>query len=169
MTQKGKKQFRWKDFNIIEENPEDLTKDKQRVEYGLRLLAHMIARAYLKEQRENKNSQKDIEAKKTHSTIMPNSTQKHQKLDAIKISTYEVTTAIDLPPDRLGFTVKEVAKLLGVGVSSVYKAIETNQIRSVKLGGRVVIPKIGLLEFLHNSGDNEEQKKPYKSNRIACA
>jgi excisionase family DNA binding protein len=64
----------------------------------------------------------------------------------------------DLPPDRLGFTRKEVAKLLGVGISTVYKAIETGQIRIVKFGGRVVIPKIELLQYLYNTDDRKDQQ-----------
>jgi hypothetical protein len=43
-----------------------------------------------------------------------------------------------------------------VGITTVNKAIETNQIRSVNFGGKVVIPKIALLEFLHNTSNKQD-------------
>ena len=46
-----------------------------------------------------------------------------------------------------------------MGITTVKKAIETNQIQCVEFGGRVVIPKIALLEFLNSTGDGEEQQK----------
>jgi hypothetical protein len=54
MTQKGKKRFKDEDFKIIVDNPEDLTKDKQRIEIGLRFFAHWIAEAHIKEQTEKR-------------------------------------------------------------------------------------------------------------------
>ena len=52
MTQKGKKQVKSEDFRIIEANPEVLIMDNPHFVEGLRILAHCIARAYLKDQRE---------------------------------------------------------------------------------------------------------------------
>lgn len=157
MTQKGKKQVKSEDFRIIEANPEVLNMDNPHFVEGLRILAHWIARAYLKDQREK--YQKELETKNSRSTTMPNPTPNSSLM---KIYTHKAT-AEDLPPDRLGFTVKEVSKLLGVGITTVNKAIETKQLRSVKFGGRVVIPKIALLEFLNSTGDGEEQKRRTKA------
>jgi len=151
MTQKGKKQFKYEDLKIIETNPEVLTPDNPHVQEALRILAHMIARAILKEREEKRL--KESENANSERKPMPNSTQNSS---SIIISPHTVKSE-DLPPDRLGFTRKEVAKLLGVGISTVYKAIENKQLRSVEFGGRVVIPKIALLEFLHNTGDKEDR------------
>ncbi|OBW63490.1 MAG: hypothetical protein A9183_07145 [Dehalococcoides mccartyi] len=150
MTQKGKKQVKYKEFKIIEANPEVLTMDNPYFVNGLKILAHWIASAYLKDQREK--YQKELETKSSKSIETPNLTQNSS---SSKIRTSK-STAEDLPPDRLGFTVKEVSKLLGVGITTVNKAIETNQIRSVNFGGKVVIPKIALLEFLHNTSNKQD-------------
>ena len=150
---RGKK-TRMEDINIeIEWVDQNTPEGKASWDNGLRILAHWIAEAYLKEQRGK--YQKELENNNSQSTTIPNSTQNSS---SIKISPHTVKSE-DLPPDRLGFTRKEVAKLLGVGISTVYKAIENKQLRSVEFGGRVVIPKIALLEFLHNTGDKEDPQK----------
>jgi excisionase family DNA binding protein len=151
MTQKGKKQVKSEDLKIIEANPEVLTQDNPHVDEALRILARMISKAILKEQEEKRP--KESESVNNERRPIQNSTQNSS---SIKISTHTVKSE-DLPPDRLGFTRKEVAKLLGVGISTVYKAIETNQIQCVEFGGRVIIPKTELLQYLHNTGDRADQ------------
>jgi len=153
MTQKGKKQRKYENLKIVASNPEVLTQDNPHVDEALRILARMISKAILKEREEKRL--KESENTNSERKPMPNSTQNSS---LIKISPHTVKSE-DLPPDRLGFTRKEVAKLLGVGISTVYKAIENKQLRSVEFGGRVVIPKIALLEFLHNTGDKEDPQK----------
>lgn len=134
-------------MKIVASNPEVLTQDNPRVDEALRILARMISKAILKERKEKRL--KESESKNSERKTMPNSTQDSS---SIQISQHTAKSE-DLPTDRLGFTVKEVAKLLGVGISCVNKAIETDQILSVKFGGRVVIPKTALLEFLHNTSN----------------
>jgi excisionase family DNA binding protein len=146
MTQEGEKQIKNEDIKMTETDPEVVAKNNQRVDQGLRILAHMIARAIRKEQEEIRQRESEIAKKesKPEPNISPNS-------GAIKISAQNVKSE-NLPPDRLGFTRKEVAKLLGVGISTVYKAIESNQIQCVEFGGRVIIPRKALLEYLDNTG-----------------
>ena len=49
---------------------------------------------------------------------------------------------------RLVWNVEEVAKLLKLGKSSVYKAAMAGQIPSIRVGRRVLIPRARLEEFL---------------------
>lgn len=153
MTQKDKKEIQYENIKRVAANPEVLTKNNQRVDEVLRIFARMISKAILKEREEERL--KESENANSERKPIPNS---NQNSSSIKISPHTVKPE-DLPPDRLGFTRKEVAKLLGVGISTVYKAIENKQLRSVEFGGRVVIPKIALLEFLHNTGDKEDPQK----------
>jgi excisionase family DNA binding protein len=147
MTQKGKKQVNLRELKIIEVNPEVLTQDNPHVQEALKILAHMIATAIRREQEEKRLKESEGENNKPKPVSDPT-----QKSSSISMST-PVVKSEDLPPDRLGFTRKEVAQLLGVGISNVYKAIKNNQIQCVEFGGRVIIPKTALLEFLHNTSD----------------
>jgi len=49
---------------------------------------------------------------------------------------------------RLVFNVEEVAKLLQLGKSSVYKAAMADQIPSIRVGRRVLFPRARLEEFI---------------------
>ena len=49
---------------------------------------------------------------------------------------------------KLAYTVKEVAELLGISVNSTYKAVENNQLPHIRLGGKILIPKNKLREYL---------------------
>jgi excisionase family DNA binding protein len=46
------------------------------------------------------------------------------------------------------YNVDEVAELLGIGRSSVYRRIADGTIRTVKVGRRVLIPRAALEELL---------------------
>ena len=49
---------------------------------------------------------------------------------------------------RLTLTVEEAAEVLGVSRDIAYRAIETGQIPSLRLGRRIVIPTAKLLDLL---------------------
>jgi hypothetical protein len=66
MTQKGKKPFKTENLRIIEEFAEDTPEARQHLEDGLRILAHMIARVYLK----------DLEKKRQADLMNPNDSVK---------------------------------------------------------------------------------------------
>ena len=50
--------------------------------------------------------------------------------------------------DRLVYTQREVAMLLNLSVPSVLKGIQCGQIPSVRIGRRVLVPKVQLERFL---------------------
>ena len=49
-------------------------------------------------------------------------------------------------PDVL--TVREAANVLRVGTHTIYEAIQRNQLPSVRMGRRILIPKIQILKLL---------------------
>jgi excisionase family DNA binding protein len=57
-----------------------------------------------------------------------------------------VTNQLDSLPDVL--TVDEVASVLRIGRSSVYEAIRHREIRAVRIGRRVLIPKTAIQRML---------------------
>ena len=50
--------------------------------------------------------------------------------------------------NRLSYTPQEVAWLLGLAKSSVYLAIQSGEIRSVKVGRRILVPQAVLAKLL---------------------
>lgn len=59
-----------------------------------------------------------------------------------------MTAANDNLADRLAFGVDEAAKVMCVGKSTVWRWIHVKRVRSVKLGGRTLIPRDELLRLL---------------------
>ena len=58
-------------------------------------------------------------------------------------------------PDVL--TVVEAAKLLRLGKNKPYDLIKSGYLHSIKAGGKIIVPKVCLIEFLCN--ENNYQKK----------
>lgn len=52
-------------------------------------------------------------------------------------------------PDVL--TVKEVAKILGIGINSAYKLINEHTIGSRRIGRKIIIPKVCLVDYLNSA------------------
>ena len=50
--------------------------------------------------------------------------------------------------ERLVYSVYDLVDLLGLSISSVYKGINDNEIPHVRVGGRILIPKKMLEEWL---------------------
>lgn len=52
--------------------------------------------------------------------------------------------------------VKDLQKMLGIGRNLAYELIATNQIKSIKSGNLILIPKQNIINYLNNGGaDNE--------------
>ena len=62
------------------------------------------------------------------------------------------TSLEDLP---LVLTVEEAARVLRIGRSLAYEMARTGQIRSVKMGHRVLIPRGAIEEFLNGQPSTE--------------
>ncbi|HXG36554.1 MAG TPA: helix-turn-helix domain-containing protein [Dehalococcoidia bacterium] len=52
--------------------------------------------------------------------------------------------------ERLAYTVADAAKALGVGEKAVYELIHQGQLRSIKVGRRMILPRHELERFLFN-------------------
>ncbi len=62
-------------------------------------------------------------------------------------------------PERLAYSVKEAGKLLHLSRGSMYEAIRTGQIPSIKIGRRILISRIALDRLLEgNDTINTHQK-----------
>jgi len=51
--------------------------------------------------------------------------------------------------ERLTLTVKETAQILGLSRNSTYQGISTGEIPHIKIGKRILVPKIALERFLN--------------------
>ena len=54
--------------------------------------------------------------------------------------------------ERMTFDVDETAKILGLSRNAAYAAVATGEIPSVRLGRRIVIPRIALERLLEQAG-----------------
>ncbi len=107
---------------------------------GLRILARMIARAYLKDLalKHQQLKEKEVVAETT-----PSNTKLIKKI----------------PKRRLALTVPETAKLLGVDRTSIYDSVISGQLPSVRIGQRIVIPKAALVKILSEADKPQRTKE----------
>ena len=54
----------------------------------------------------------------------------------------------------LTMTVDEAARILGIGRNSAYEAVRRNQIPSIRIGRRILIPRHRFLQWLEASDTN---------------
>lgn len=52
-------------------------------------------------------------------------------------------------PDVL--SVQEVAKILRIGKNKAYGLVNNGIISSIKMGGKIIVPKLSLIQFLLNA------------------
>lgn len=50
--------------------------------------------------------------------------------------------------ERATYTIEEVAKMLGVGRSSAYQAVRVGEIPTIRVGRRLLVPKLALEKML---------------------
>lgn len=60
-----------------------------------------------------------------------------------------MSAANDNPGDRLAYGVEDAATAMSVGKSTVWRWIQDGKLRTVKLGGRTLIPRSELLKLLN--------------------
>ena len=68
--------------------------------------------------------------------------------------------------DKLAYSVIEAGQLLGIGRSKAYELVRSGTIPSLRLGRRIVIPKLALNQFLAecaHQNANESDQQPGKS------
>lgn len=57
--------------------------------------------------------------------------------------------------ERAAYTVEEVAKLLGTGRGQTYQAVKDGKIPCLRVGRRVLIPKVAFARWLETAGAGE--------------
>jgi excisionase family DNA binding protein len=57
-------------------------------------------------------------------------------------------TAVEIPPDKLTYTIKEAAAALGVGRTTLWRAVSDGKLPAVKFGSRTLIPADGLRQWI---------------------
>ena len=53
--------------------------------------------------------------------------------------------------DRLVLTIEEAGKLLGLGRSGTYEAARRGDIPTLKIGSRILVPKVALIKLLEET------------------
>ena len=60
--------------------------------------------------------------------------------------------------NRQTYTVVETAEILGIGRSSAYQAVRDGQIPAIRLGRRLLVPKVALERMLNGMSANQAGK-----------
>ena len=60
------------------------------------------------------------------------------------------------PPQRLTMTVEEAAVVLGISRATAYDAVSRGEIPCIRIGRRILIPKVALERMLDGAGDGAE-------------
>ena len=79
---------------------------------------------------------------------------------------------MDTEHERLIFSVREVAKLLGLSKASTYEAVRIGSIPSLKVGRRILIPKVALQDLLNRhllTGDTGDDTHDIHSSKSGTA
>jgi excisionase family DNA binding protein len=58
--------------------------------------------------------------------------------------------------ERLTLTVEEAAEVLGISRPTAYEAIQTGEIPHIRIGRRILIPRVALEKLLANAGEKVE-------------
>lgn len=64
--------------------------------------------------------------------------------------------------ERATLTVSETAKILGISRNSAYQGILTGEIPHIKIGRRVLVPKVALMKFLESVDEPNRSTKGQK-------
>ena len=59
---------------------------------------------------------------------------------------------------RLTITVREAAELLGLSRNAAYEAVRRGDIPAIRIGGRILVPKHALENFLDRSAEAHNSK-----------
>lgn len=53
--------------------------------------------------------------------------------------------------EKVTFSVKEAATILGIGTSKMYELVRTDKVPNIKLGKRFVVPRVKFIEWVNKS------------------
>ena len=64
----------------------------------------------------------------------------------------DVGPVIERPAQRLTMTVEEAAEVLGISRATAYDAVSRGEIPCIRIGRRILIPKVALERLLESAG-----------------
>lgn len=56
--------------------------------------------------------------------------------------------------EKLAYSPRELIKLLSLSKNNIYRLLQTGDLKSVRVGGRILIPRQAVEEFLSLPGKN---------------
>lgn len=56
-------------------------------------------------------------------------------------------------------TINEAAKLLRLGINKTYGIVHNGKLKSIKIGGKILIPKMRLIEFILDENKITDKSK----------
>lgn len=65
---------------------------------------------------------------------------------------------MEIDKDKLVYTVREVAKMLGVSTATAYEQCSCGHLPTLKIGRRVLIPRAAFDKFLNSKTEEFEQR-----------
>lgn len=57
--------------------------------------------------------------------------------------------------ESLAVSVAEAARLLGIGRTLAYRCVQTGELPSITLGGRILIPRMALEQIIEGAGRDQ--------------
>jgi excisionase family DNA binding protein len=63
----------------------------------------------------------------------------------------------DHPNDKLAYTVNAFCRAIGLGRTKIYQLIKQGQIRTVRIGGRRLVPKTEAQRLLNEGGAHDSK------------
>ena len=61
--------------------------------------------------------------------------------------------------ERLVYTIEESAEMLGIGRSKAYEAAQTGEIPTIRIGRRLLVPKVALDRMLAEAGQHRDETR----------
>lgn len=62
--------------------------------------------------------------------------------------------------ERQTYSVDEAAKLLGLGRNQAYEGVHRGEIPSVRVGKRILVPRVALDRLLEKAGERDAEAAP---------
>lgn len=65
--------------------------------------------------------------------------------------------------EKLVLTVEELAEALGIGRSTAYAAVRAGDIPSIRVGRRLLVPRVALERLLGEAGSEDDMSDPLRA------
>jgi excisionase family DNA binding protein len=76
--------------------------------------------------------------------------------EELHIERRDIGPVIERPTQRLTMTVEEAAEVLGISRATAYDAVSRGEIPCIRIGRRILIPKVALERLLESAGTGDQ-------------